>query len=69
MADRNINPANNFEPQQKRSKDLAINNTYIRRSLVRLGLHATAKFFHRYGPCAPISKLQNRQNRIFSGRR
>lgn len=49
-------PVNNFETQHKGCEDLAINNTYTRRSLARLALHTTAKFFRRDGPCVPISK-------------
>lgn len=53
MAD---NPANQYETQHTGSEGLAINNTYIRRSWIRLALHSTAKFFHQDGPCVPISK-------------
>ncbi|KAH7360186.1 kinase-like domain-containing protein [Rhexocercosporidium sp. MPI-PUGE-AT-0058] len=38
------------------SEALAINNTSFRRFLVRLALHTTAKFFHRDGPCIPVSR-------------
>jgi aminoglycoside phosphotransferase (APT) family kinase protein len=56
MANPHILPATQYDTQHKGSEGLAINNTYIRRSLVRLALHTTAKFFHRDGPCVPISK-------------
>ncbi|KAF2245043.1 kinase-like protein [Trematosphaeria pertusa] len=56
MADPYINPANYYEAQHDGSGDLAINNTYIRRSLARLAFRITAKFFHRDGRCVPISK-------------
>lgn len=56
MANPYFNPANDYEAQHEGSKALAINNTFIRRFLTRLALHTTAKFFHRNGPCVPISK-------------
>jgi hypothetical protein len=56
IADPYVNPANNYETQHNGSDILAINYTYIRRSLVRIALRTTAKLFHRQGPCIPISK-------------
>jgi aminoglycoside phosphotransferase (APT) family kinase protein len=47
------NPAD--ETQHVGSEDLAINNTFTRRSLTLLALHTTARLFKRDGHCRPIS--------------
>ncbi|KAF1973272.1 kinase-like protein [Bimuria novae-zelandiae CBS 107.79] len=52
------NPANDYKTQHDRSEHLAINNTFIRRTLARLALHTTARFYKRDGHCIPISKAK-----------
>jgi aminoglycoside phosphotransferase (APT) family kinase protein len=58
MSHPHTNPADNYETQHGGSEDLAINNTLVRRSLARLALHTTARFFKRHGYCMPISRKQ-----------
>jgi hypothetical protein len=49
------NPADDYETQHVGSEDLAINNTFTRRSLTLLALHTMARLFKRDGYCRPIS--------------
>jgi len=45
-----------YDAQHEGSEDLAINNTFIKRSLALLALYITSKFFRRKSHCVPISK-------------
>ncbi|KAF2647146.1 hypothetical protein K491DRAFT_709319 [Lophiostoma macrostomum CBS 122681] len=47
--------AYDYDAQHEGSESLAINNTFIKRSLALLALHTTSKFFRRKGHCVPIS--------------
>lgn len=46
----------NVDTQHDGTSHLAINNTFLRRTLIQLALHTTAKFCSREGLCIPISK-------------